>query len=303
MLKQPVLSICIPTYKREYLIDKLIEGIYSQKCDNSLFEVCITDNSETDEAYNLIQSKYKGIENLHYKKVTCKGFLNSIEALKAGNGLLLKLHNDYSLFREGSLQKLINSAQTYQKDRPVIFYSLRGKKDVETFHDFNSFINKINYLSTWSTSFSIWKEDLEMLLNEKIECNYMYPHTSLLFGESKKTGYVVDDYSYFVNMEPKKKGGYNLVDNFVRIFLSMVKTDLLDKKLITNDTYRKIESNILRFCATCFVNVKNKKYYTYSFENKKQIIIDQCGFKGYLLFKLFVLGYKAYNIFRPKVSD
>lgn len=301
MFKQPMLSICIPTYKREYLIDKLIEGIYSQNCDNSLFEVCITDNSETDETQNLIQSKYSGIENLHYKKVTCKGFLNSIEALKAGNGLLLKLHNDYSLFKEGSLQKLIDRAQKYQKDRPVIFYSLRGKKDVETFNDFNGFMNRINYLSTWSTSFSIWKVDFDILLNKKIKCNYMYPHTSLLFGESKKTSYIVDDYPYFVNVEPKKKGGYNLVDNFVRIFLGIVKTDLLDKNLITNGTYRKIELNILRFCAARFIDVKNKKDYTFSFDNKKQIITDQCGLKGYLQFRLFVLGYKIRNIFRSKV--
>lgn len=303
MFKQPVLSICIPTYKREYLIDELIKGIYSQNCDNKLFELCITDNSETDETQNLIESKYTNIENLHYKKVTCKGFLNSIEALKAGNGLLLKLHNDYSLFKEGSLQKLIDGVQKYRNDRPVIFYSLRGKKDVETFVEFNRFMNKINYLSTWSTSFSIWKRDFDMLINEKIEFNYMYPHTSLLFGESKKTGYVVDDYSYFVNVEPQKKGGYNLVDNFVRIFLGMVKTDLLDKKLITNGTYRKIVLNILRFCATCFVNVKNKKDYTYSFDNKRRIITDQCGLKGYLQFEFFVLGYKIQNLFNMTTSE
>ncbi len=55
MSDQPILSICIPTYKREYIIDELIAGIYEQGCDNNLFEVCITDNSKTDETKNLIE--------------------------------------------------------------------------------------------------------------------------------------------------------------------------------------------------------------------------------------------------------
>ena len=36
MENQPILSICIPTYKREYLIEKLINGIYAQNCDRSM---------------------------------------------------------------------------------------------------------------------------------------------------------------------------------------------------------------------------------------------------------------------------
>ncbi len=134
--------------------------------------------------------------------------MNSIEAIKSGNGELLKLHNDYSLFEPGCLQKLIDGAQRYQKEKPVIFYSLRGKENIKKFNDFDNFISKINYLSTWSTSFSIWKEDLDSLLDKNIECNYMYPHTTLLFGMNNKTGYVVDDYKYFKNVNPKKKGGY-----------------------------------------------------------------------------------------------
>ena len=65
MEKQPILSICIPTFKREYIIDKLIEGILVQNCDESLYEICITDNSETDETKELIERKYASIRNLH----------------------------------------------------------------------------------------------------------------------------------------------------------------------------------------------------------------------------------------------
>lgn len=69
-----LLSICIPTYKRPEIIDQLLDTIYRQNVDHSIFEVCITDNSETDETKNVIEAKYKNIDNLRYKKTTCKGF-------------------------------------------------------------------------------------------------------------------------------------------------------------------------------------------------------------------------------------
>jgi len=302
---QPLVSICIPTYKREYLIEKLINGIYAQNCDNNLFEVCITDNSDTDETLNLISDKFSHIENLHYKKVKCEGFRNSIEALKASNGLFLKLHNDYSMFYEGSLQKLIDSVEKYKENKPVLFYTLRGKEEKQIFNDFNEFMKNINYLSTWSTSFAIWKEDFDKLMKKDIECNYMYPHTSLLFAEYWKKEFVVDEYCYFYNEQPKKKGGYkgksgyNLIDNFVRIYLTMVNVDLLDQHYIQGDTYRKIESNILRFCAKNYVNLNNRKGFTYSFENRKEIITNRCGTSGYIQFCIYVLIYRIRKIFKP----
>lgn len=301
MDKQPVLSICVPTFKREYIIDQLLEGLLAQKCDESLYEICITDNSETDETKNLIEEKYSNVKNLYYKKVTVKGFLNSIEALKLGQGKLLKLHNDYSLFLPGSLQKLIDQAAANDEEQPLIFYTLRGKKKSEKFDNFDAFMSCINYLSTWSTSFAIWKTDFDKLMRQQIECNYMYPHTTLLFHENYKTSYLVDDTVYFKNIIPKKKGGYNLVDNFVRIYLTMVNDDLVKPGLISRGTYHKIEFHTLRFCAANFVNVLTMESYTFSFDDTKKLITDQCGWKGYMVYRLFIPVYKLrYYIARRK---
>lgn len=305
MKDQPLLSICIPTYKREYLIEQLVNGIYEQNCDNALFEICITDNSDTDETADLIKAKFSDRTNLHYKKVECEGFRNSVEALKSGNGLFLKLHNDYSMFHKGSLQRLIDSIDRVKADKPVMFYTLRGNSGNKVFESYDSFMNEINYLSTWSTSFSIWKEDFDRLMNEGLECNYMYPHTSLLFAETWKKQFIVDEYVYFYNVQPKKKGGYkgksgyNLLDNFVRIFLTMVNTDLVSHNYISNNTYRKIENNILRFCAKNDVNLNGREGFTYQFDNSKDIITKQCGTKGYVWFCLYKVIYRMRKIVKP----
>ncbi len=293
MVNQPILSICIPTFKREYLVDELLQSIYAENCDNELFDICITDNSETDETRDLIESKYTQYHNLHYKKVTCKGFMNSVEALKFGDGQFLKLHNDYSIFKPGSLTRLIAQVQKYQDDKPLIFYTLRGKKDIEIFDSYDAFMYDINYLCTWSTSFAIWKEDLDRIMSDPdLQCNYMYPHTTILFREDYKKSFVVDDYAYFINKQPKKKGGYNLLDNFVRIFLTMLREDLVEPHKISSRTYQKIEKNILRFCATNYVALENKEGITYTFDDKKDIITAQCGKKGYVQFMVYAQAYR-----------
>lgn len=300
MEKQPLLSICVPTCKREYLVDQLLQTIYAQNCDRSLFEVCITDNSDTDETKCLIESKYQGYENLHYKKVFCEGFMNSTEALKCGNGLYIKLHNDYSMFKEGSLQKFIDQVRKNLEDKPLIFYSLRGKEIDQEFSDFDSFMRKINYLSTWSTSFAIWKEDLDRILATDIEPNHMYPHTTILFHEYYKKVFLVDDYVYFDNVEPKKKGGYNLVDNFVRIYLTMVREDLLYNGYITRKTYHIIEARIIRFVASCYVNLKNKPNYTFRFEKMNALIKRKCGCFSVVKLWCYIMAYKMINIVLDK---
>ncbi len=305
MKSRPLISICVPTYKREYIIDQLIQSILAQKCDPAQYDICITDNSDTDETADLIAQKYSKLDNLHYKKVQCEGFRNSEEALKLGDGYFLKLHNDYSMFHEGSLQKLIDDVKEYSEEKPVLFYTLRNKDRKTEFDTFDDFMNEVNYLSTWSTSFSIWKEDFDYIMNLGIDCNYMYPHTSLLFAETWKKKFVVDDYCYFYNVQPKNKGGYkgkkgyNLIDNFVRIYLGMVGKDLVEKNAISKNTYNRIERNILRFCAKNYVNLNNRPGYTYQFDNRKEIITKQCGASGYMLFCAFVAVYRIRSLLKP----
>ena len=68
----------------------------------------------------------------------------------------------------------------------------------------------------------------------------MFPHTSVLFYLVQRERYVVDDFSYVTNLELKKKGGYNLINNFDNLYLTMVKK-LLKESYITKATYKKIE--------------------------------------------------------------
>ena len=136
----------------------------------------------------------------------------------------------------------------------------------------------ITIQATWSSAFAIWKEDFDSITEKGIVPDTMYPHTSFLHRVTEKKRYVVDNYPYVQNIEPKKKGGYNLIDNFVRIYLTMVKNELSGPEMITQETYRKIEKDILAFCADWYYTTKeNPDKYTFKFDNAEEIIKSVCG--------------------------
>lgn len=121
MISKPVLSICIPTNNRVEIMRETLHSIFKQRVNTDLFEVCISDNSKTDETRLLIEKEFNDIPNLVYNKSDCEGFLNSMEALKLGQGQLLKLHNDYSKFNLGALMRMIRIVETYKNTDSVIF--------------------------------------------------------------------------------------------------------------------------------------------------------------------------------------
>lgn len=294
-----ILSICIPTYKRAELMTEMLKSIYSQGVDENLFEVCVSDNSPTDELDGLVQ-KYSCHANFVYKKSDCKGFMNSIEALKLGSGKFLKLLNDYSIFRENALSDMIDFVKSLKEGESAVTFgmgSVNNTDKVASYKSFNDFMYAVNKTVTWSTAFAIWKSDFDRII-EAAEPNYMYPHTTLLFMLTDKKEYIVNNHIYVANKEPKKKGGYNLTDNFIRIFLSMVKEMLLSKKVITDETYFKIEERMLDFVAYWYFIATNDERYTFSFDDTEQIIMDVCGEKALKLYKRYFKKYKIKQIFK-----
>ena len=303
-MSYPILSICIPTNNRVDILRKTLNSIFAQHVSSDLFEVCVSDNSRTDETKKLIQEEFSNIPNLIYNQSSCEGFLNSIEALRLGKGALLKLHNDYSMFNKNALTRMIHIAAEYQEEKPPIFFSMGTLKigdNIQEHKDFNSFIYSISYWSTWSSAFSVWKTDFNEFEIKHIPVDHMFPHTSVLFYLVHKRKYVVDDFSYVTNLELKKKGGYNLINNFDNLYLTMVE-NLLKEGYITEATYKKIESAIIKFSASWYSIVKIDSRYTFSFENKSEIIRKQCGnigvIKFYTYFALYHLFHKIKHLIR-----
>lgn len=291
-MKQPLLSICIPTYKRPEILRNTLKSIYSQNVDHNLFEVCISDDSPTDETKLMIDAEFSELDNLIYKKTPECGFLNLFEALRLGSGCLLKLLNDYASLREGALEKIIALVERNAETEPLIFFGLNALKHCKNtieFHCYNDFLKLIDYQCTFCSAANIWKKDFDRIISEGIEINHAFPHTTLLFKQSYKTDFIVDNSDYICNQPINKKGGYNLPDYFVKEYLTMIQQSLLNIGIIEEATYVQLERNILKFTAGWYWTVRCDPKYTFSFENHEKIIEEKCGVKGLLRYKVYLV--------------
>lgn len=99
-MKQPIISICIPCYKRVEYVRKTLNSIYlsNDNVDLDEFEVVISDNDPNHDVKNIINEVY--YPNLKYCLTVCEGVMNSYYVLTYGRETLLKLHNSQMLFKK-----------------------------------------------------------------------------------------------------------------------------------------------------------------------------------------------------------
>ena len=257
----------------------------------------------------MIKNFYSKSLNVKYKKSYYSSFLNLLEALKSGNGVYLKLHNDYSKFDNNQLVNFIKTIKKYSDKDALLFFpfgALNSKERITEFKTFDDFANKISYYSTWSSAFCILKKDFDNLINKKIKIEMMFPHLSLLYACTDKSLYVVDNHTYVDNIPLKKKGGYNLPRTFIYIYLSMTQQLLLDKK-ISQNTFEKIKAGILKFVAFWYANVKTDKRYFFTFENLKQYLSEYYTSteikKFYIYHYLYVTKFQIKNTIKYLLNN
>ncbi|HHZ8354275.1 TPA: glycosyltransferase [Morganella morganii] len=291
-------SLCIPTKDRLKYLKETIESVILDVENFNDFEIVISDNSDTNETHDYAKELQKNGVNVIYYKNPKKGFYNSIEALKKGNGALLKLHNDYSKFKKGAFNKIVEYAKENVSDKPVIFYSngtLKLKTNITYFNNKNKFIKSTNYQNTWSSAFSIWKEQLKNIPHSPDDVDNMFPHTSLLFHVSCDN-YVIDNTKYIDNISVEKKGGYNIFYNFCILYLNML-NNLVTSAEISRLTFLYIKySMFFKFIIPWYYKtIYTNQGFTFDPSNADENIKKKYGSIGMLLIKSLCFVRKKYK--------
>lgn len=243
MGNSPVLTLCIPTNGAVQWVCNTIEGIYSQECDESLFEVIVVDNGDNSELGDII-SKYNH-PNLSYFKTDAKGFYNQIVALKYGVGTYIKVLNHRSILKPNALARMIEVVRLYQKERPILFFSNSCVGNTEFYEcdDIEQFINIASFWITWSEGIGIWKDEKELL--DRIDYNEMFPNTSLLLNIHKEKRYVIWNGRYEKQQNGAGKGGYNFFRYFAVGFLDLL-NDLRKQGRISINTFNRVRYDLYR---------------------------------------------------------
>ena len=256
------LSICIPTYDRLSILKKTLTSIYADLSDVNIdeFEVVISDNSP-NQSTKVILEEFS-YSNLKYIVADCEGFLNSFNALKNAKGLFLKLHNNYTILRPGTLKKMLEYVKSNLNDKPLIYFTngLGLSFNVKTLYTFNDFMFHLSYFSSWSTGFSTWKEDFDNF--DSLHIDRMFPQTSVLLSQDYKQKYIINDLPIFENQDIPKKGGYNIFKVFLEDYVLLINKSL-DKSSMSIATFNKIKKDLLydyvssRYFKTVVLRIDN----------------------------------------------
>jgi hypothetical protein len=294
----PIISFCIPTNGRVEILKKTLQSFFidNANVDTSLYEICIADNSPTDETEQMLRD-FSSKPNIVYKKNSSSGFLNSVQALKLGRGKFLKLNNNTNFFKENMLGEIIRKIKSYENTMPVIFFSVRisrYQQDEITINSFDSFLSQISYYSTSSSCFGIWREDFEKL-DANVSVNNMFPHTSFLFKCDTKSQFIIDNRKYFETQSVPKKGGYHLTKTFCVDYIKMLSI-LFSDNVITQKTYKQLKKELLYdFFADWYITVLlHKKDYTFDISNTGKLL------KKYYTYPEIVLFYFLASILMAK---
>lgn len=218
----PLVSVCIPCFGRVDYVRNTLNSIYKDNSDVSLndYEVVISDNDPC-RAVEQLCNEFK-FPNLRYYHTDCEGFMNSYYVLTYGVGKFLKLHNSQTLFKKGSLLRLIDEVRRCEGDRTIIFYTngllnFNGSQKYEKFEDF---MMALGYWSSWSNGFNIWKEDFDNI--GRISLNKLFPHTSLFLTQYSAKSYCINNEKWFLVQRVKKRGGHNKFEAFSVEYPSLI---------------------------------------------------------------------------------
>lgn len=298
--KQPLLSICIPTYNRASYLEGAILNIITDNAFGDEVEIIISDNASTDNTEEIAKKYTQKHYNIKYYKneenIRDKNFML---ALQRGNGLYRRLFNDTLRFKERALQKMLDIIRISPQNRPLFFYQNITFLNSNTQKKINNpaeLILNTSYWITWIGNFGNWKHiinnipspnECAPLLLTQVDWSF-----KIMSGNQCAQIYFDD---YFESIIPNKKGGYNIFNVFINNYLLIIRQYIDKKSIIQKEKYRLFRYFLLKWISL----LKNSnKDFTFEKNNIWNILMKEYWYCPYFYIGLIFLYIK--NIITTK---
>ncbi|MBQ7665966.1 MAG: hypothetical protein IJS42_04545 [Synergistaceae bacterium] len=256
------LSICIPTNGISEWVFPVLDSIFNQNADSSLYEVIVTDNGDNEDFHVSMSNYALKHENLTYKKTNAFLFENQIEALRLAKGEFLKFVNHRAVLEEGALEWILDVVRENIDTKPVIYLSngALGFHERHEYQDFDGFVRGLKHYASWTTGVGVWRSDFERIPGDLIY-NKISPHSDVLFFERHRGKYIIDDrvWSHEIDSSHKNKGKYDLYKAFAVEEIAVTLGLFLDGD-ISIGTLKSVIEAYKDFTAFCYwsFNVKHE---------------------------------------------
>lgn len=217
--KNPLLSICIPTYNRAKLLQECLNSLVSQFSNQDIkkkVEIIISNNNSKDDTEKIVKKFQKKYRNIRYfKNKKNIGIKNTMRVATLAAGKYIWFFADDDWHKKKSLKTVLNIVDKYQPELILTnldLYSKNGIKIIDsnllriTKNDFfgskKSFFHFLEdkfylpvdwYLTTYSNT--IIKRDIfnsnYFVLNQYANTQFVFPHKYFIF-------FVENDYKIYV---------------------------------------------------------------------------------------------------------
>lgn len=297
-MKQPILSICIPTYNRAEYLREGLDTLVNDPDFNEQIEIVISDNASTDNTKEIGESYASKYSNIHYYRNDKNLYDRNFEiVLKRASGKYLKLANDTLRFKPGVLKLIIETIQ-HNPDKPVIFTYV-GNSDGQLIH-VNNYIELVKLMNInigWIGLFGILGCDIDCLTIPQKYYDYKFPQVAWIGNiVNKHKGISIKCGTFYDIHNPKQKGGYNLFKVQITNLFSIFK----DYGLKGID-YEKVKYKAFRTSYMLWI-----RHYLI---DKEPIVFDLSGswrtlFKEYCLRPYFIpiVAYNYLKYFNTKLK-
>lgn len=298
--KQPLLSICIPTYNRASYLEGAILNIITDNAFGDEVEIIISDNASTDNTEEIAKKYTQKHYNIKYYKneenIRDKNFML---ALQRGNGLYRRLFNDTLRFKERALQKMLDIIRISPQNRPLFFYqniTFLNSNTHKKINDQFELIENTSFWTTWIGNFGNWEHiinnipspnECAPLLLTQVDWSF-----KIMSGNQCAQIYFDD---YFESIIPNKKGGYNIFNVFINNYLLIIRQYIDKKSIIQKEKYRLFRYFLLQWISS----LKNSnKDFTFEKNNMWNILMKEYWYCPYFYIGLIFLYIK--NIIAKK---
>lgn len=306
--KQPLLSICIPTWNRAQFLKLSLDSIKEQlsDIDNSKLEILVSDNCSTDSTPELVRSYMDEGMPIQYNRNEenigpDRNFLKCAEMAK---GKYVLLAGDDDILLPDSISYLLD---ILAKDEwGLVHISTNGKKDViEEYDNTDEFLKRINHMITFMIA-NIFRSDIvpDVNIPDKFSKSwFMYNQYYFASTFSRPKSIVLNRPLFKAGLDAGSNGGYNLYEVFVKAYLEMWNDRVLSGE-ISLSTYKYIRKEMLMNFILyynyrllfCRKNIRNLSKGTFerkgfAIDNAWSILFHYYGKCWYFYYSLLLLPY------------
>ncbi len=231
MNKQPLLSICIPTWNRSKYLSISLARLKLQfsEINSKDVELLISDNHSEDETPQVVQSYIKQGLHITYNRneENVGAARNFIKCMELASGKYIWLLGDDDFLLPGALKYLIEQIKKgdygliHLKDRSIP----HQKNDIEISDNKEIFLQEVSYWLTFMSSNLFLKESVSLIENK--EC-YLWTHLLqvpfyLQSSFLRKNNLMIRRPMMDTAADASSNGGFNYFEVFIKGYLFIIR--------------------------------------------------------------------------------